>query len=280
MKRAEDVRKEVSESYSRAVGNEAPGHSCCCSAPPSGVAAELAGYSREELEALPRDAVTNSFGCGNPLALSAIREGDTVVDLGSGAGIDILIAGRRVGPRGKVIGIDMTSAMLERARRNIELSGFRNVEVRQGLIEDLPVDSGTVDLVISNCVINLSPEKPRVFSEIARVLKPGGRFSISDLVAEGIPDWVKEFGALYSSCISGAIPEEEYLGGLRAAGLADVAVQERLVYGSETLGPLVDSELSASSCCGSGAVPKDRLEEVSSSLEGKVASIRVVGRKP
>lgn len=280
MKRAEEVRKEVSESYARAVEREPREGRSCCSGPSKGVTAISAGYSPEDIESLPADAVANSFGCGNPVALSEIREGDTVVDLGSGAGIDILIAGRRVGPRGRVIGIDMTSAMVERARQNIGLAGLANVEVRQGLIEELPVESGTVDLVISNCVINLSPEKPRVFAEISRILKPGGRFSISDLVADGIPAWIREFGSLYSSCISGAIPEAEYLDGLRKAGLEDVAVKDRLVYGRESLEPLVDSELAATACCSTGTVPAGKLEEVAAALEGRVASIRATGRKP
>jgi arsenite methyltransferase len=280
MKRADEVRSEVSGIYTRAVEREKPAGCGCCSRPSKGVATMLAGYSQEELDTLPDDAVSNSFGCGNPLALAGIREGDTVVDLGSGAGIDLLLAGRRVGPGGRVIGIDMTPAMIERAKLNIERSGLSNVEVRQGLIEDLPVESGTVDLVVSNCVINLSPEKSKVFGEISRVLRPGGRFSISDIVADSIPAWILEYGALYSSCISGAVSEAEYLDGLRKAGLEEVSVVARVVYDRDSLGPLLGSELSGTSCCGSDSVPADRLEEVAAALEGRIASIKAVGRKP
>lgn len=280
MTRPIDVRKTVSETYARAVEQPASSGCCCAGPAPQGVAAALAGYSREALAALPADAVQNSFGCGNPVALGEIREGETVLDLGSGAGIDLLLAAKLVGPRGRVIGVDMTAPMLERARANAAAAGLTNVDVREGIIEELPVDSDTVDLVISNCVINLSPEKPRVFAEIHRVLKPGGRFSISDIVAEPMPDWVVALGQLYSACISGAIPEPDYLAGLRAAGLSDVAVRDRLVYDPVQLLALLDSELGGSCCGGSAPLSKGQLARVTTALAGKVASVRVVGRKP
>ena len=170
MNQSDKIRKEVSKNYTRAV-EQNPGkeHSCCSSPVQQGITSMLAGYSRESLAALPADAVANSFGCGNPVALGAIREGDIVLDLGSGAGIDILLAAKLTGPAGKVIGVDMTPTMIERARANAAAAGLPNVEVREGIIEELPVDSDSIDLVISNCVINLSPEKRRVFSEIYRV---------------------------------------------------------------------------------------------------------------
>jgi SAM-dependent methyltransferase len=281
MNRPEDIRKTVSKSYARAVKQSPTATRSCCSGPAApGIAATLAGYSREALAILPDDAVRNSFGCGNPVALAEIRAGDTVLDLGSGAGIDLLLAAKLAGPTGKVIGVDMTSAMIERARANAAAAGLGNVEVLEGLIEDLPVDSESVDLLISNCVINLSPEKKRVFAEIHRVLRTDGRFSISDIVAEPMPRWVQELGLLYSACISGAIPEAEYLAGLREAGLVEVAVRDRLVYDSSELGALLDSELAGSCCCGSPALPKEQVTRVAQALAGKVASIRVVGRKP
>jgi SAM-dependent methyltransferase len=279
--RPDDIRKEVSRSYARAVEQTGAGASCCCSGPaPESLLASLAGYSREELAALPADAVASSFGCGNPVALGEIREGDTVLDLGSGAGIDLLLAARLVGPRGKVIGVDMTEAMIERARANAQAAGLTNVEVREGIIEDLPVESGSIDLVISNCVINLSPEKKRVFAELHRVLKVGGRFSISDIVAESMPAWITEISMAYSACISGAIPEAEYLAGLRDAGLVDVAVRDRLTYDRDQLGGLLGSDEGGSCCCGPGGVPTETLLRMASELAGKVSSIRVVGRKP
>jgi SAM-dependent methyltransferase len=241
---------------------------------------EMAGYSREALAALPPDAVASSFGCGNPVALAAIREGDTVLDLGSGAGIDLLLAARMAGPNGRVIGVDMTPAMIERARANAEKAGLKNVEVRHGIIEDMPVESGTVDLVISNCVINLSPEKERVFAELYRVLKPGGRISISDMVAENLSDDVRAMSVMYSACIGGAIPEADYVAGLRNAGLVDVAVADRLVYSAAQLSSVLGSVDGAPCCGGSAAFPVDRLEKVLASVEGNIASLRFVGRKP
>lgn len=280
MSRPEDVRKTVSETYARAVQRPAAS-GCCCGGPsPQGIAASLAGYDRETLAALPPDAVRNSFGCGNPVALAEIREGEIVLDLGSGAGIDLLLAAKLVGPRGRVIGVDMTPAMLERARANAAAAGLANVDVRAGFIEQLPVESDSVDLVISNCVINLSPEKPRVFGEIHRVLRPGGRFSISDIVAEPMPDWVVEIAELYSACISGAIPERDYVAGLRAAGLVDVEVRDRLVYERDALRALLDSELAGSCCCGSSGLSPAEIDRVTDALAGRVASVRVAGRKP
>jgi len=174
----QDIRRNVSAAYAQALSGPTASSCCggtdaCCS-----TTAGLAGYASESLGEIPRDAVENSFGCGDPLAFTEVEPGQTVVDLGSGAGIDILLAARRVGPDGHVIGIDMTDEMIERAQQNIDDSGLGNVEVRKGLIENLPIDDHSVDWVISNCVINLSPEKPKVFAEIARVLKPGGRMII------------------------------------------------------------------------------------------------------
>jgi len=239
-----EVRKMVSETYARAVSN--PGTGCCggssCGTQ-KGVLAKLAGYDSQELAALPDEAVINSFGCGNPLAFSEVQPGDVVLDLGSGAGIDLIIAAKKVGPTGRVIGVDMTDAMIDKARANIAAAGMKNVEIRKGLIEEMPVESASVDWVISNCVINLSPDKPRVFAEIARVLRPGGHMRVSDIVVHDLPEAVRKSAALYSSCIAGAISEDEYLAGLKNAGLVDVAVRERQVYESLQIEALVGSEL-------------------------------------
>ncbi len=240
----------------------------------------LAGYSDDDVAGLPEDAVANSFGCGNPLAFSQVREGDVVLDLGSGAGIDLLLAAKKVGPTGRVIGVDMTDAMIERARANIAEAGATNVEVRKGIIEELPVETGSVDWVISNCVINLSPEKDKVFAEIARVLKPGGRFLISDIVVEDFPAILRKSVTLYSACVGGAISETEYQDGLRQAGLEDVNVHARTVYDAATLKGLVEEELVDHSllvdvlnCCGiTGSLAKY--------FEGKVWSAKFQGGKP
>ena len=169
-----------------------------------------------------------SFGCGDPLALADVRPGQTVLDLGSGAGHDLLLAADAVGPTGRVIGVDMTDAMLEAARRHC--AGRPNIELRKGFIESLPVDDASVDWVISNCVINLSPGKERVYREIRRVLKPDGRFSISDIVGRNLPASLKADQAAWNACVAGAIPEEEYVAGLRSAGLIDVEVADRRPY--------------------------------------------------
>jgi arsenite methyltransferase len=277
------IRQSVSRDYARAV--ETPKGSCCGGgAAPKGVVAKLAGYSDAELLALPPEAVVNSFGCGNPLAFSLVQPGQVVLDLGSGAGIDLLLAARKVGPTGRVIGVDITDEMIAKARENVAAAGLVNVEVRKGIIEELPVEPASVDHVISNCVINLSPEKPRVFAEIARVLKPGGTMLVSDIVARDLPPELREDRRLYSSCLGGAIPEEEYLAGLRAAGLVDVEVRDRLVYDAGQIEAFVASELETATggggCCGGGGGTRTALARLlSRELEGKVASVKVFGRK-
>jgi len=262
------IHEQVADAYTEAVTT--PGTCCCGGGNPKGVLAKVAGYDAEELATLPENAVDNSFGCGNPLAFSDVETGQAVLDLGSGAGIDVILAAKRVGSTGRVIGVDMTDAMIERGRANIEAAGLANVDLRKGMIEELPVDGNSVDWVISNCVINLSPDKPRVFAEIARVLKPGGRMRVSDLVVEDLPDAVRENRRLYGSCISGAISEKEYVAGLRAAGLIDVEVRERITYDVEHLRGLVLSEADMGS----------ELEAMVESLAGKVHSAIFVARKP
>ncbi len=281
MKTHDQVRQSVNQAYARAVtDNEG-----CCGAGggPCTTTAALAGYASETLEGIPSDAVSNSFGCGNPLALAEVEAGSTVLDLGSGAGIDILLAARHVGPGGRVIGVDMTDEMLDRARRNIAESGLTNVEVRKGIIEDLPVESGTVDWVISNCVINLSPEKDRVFAEITRALKPGGRMLVSDIVVEELPDELRANEALYHGCIGGAISESSYLDGLRRAGLEDVEVRHRFVYDAVQLEYLLGKGLhgdDGGSCCGVGPDDAADAHVVAGTLAGKIWSVQVFARKP
>jgi SAM-dependent methyltransferase len=290
MKSNDTIREQVARDYARAVSAPpappAPASTGCCGPPePTGVAAKRAGYEAEALRSLPADAVANSFGCGNPVAFADLREGQVVLDLGSGAGIDILLAAKKVGPRGRAIGIDMTDEMIARAEENIRASGLANVEVRKGIIEQLPVESASVDWVISNCVINLSPEKQRVFAEIARVLKPGGRISISDIVVEDLPEWVEHDPRLYSACVAGAISEEEYVQGLREAGLTDVLVTARLVYNSEQIQAFLTSELvvdvgDACACGCGGSADAPLAEDISEDVAGRVWSARIEARKP
>lgn len=277
----ETVRSTVSEVYAKAVTKKSA-QSCCSAPEQKGMAVKLAGYEQNELNALPAEAVINSFGCGNPLAYSEVAEGDVVLDLGSGAGIDLLIAAKKVGPTGRVIGVDMTDEMIAKAHENITAAGFTNVEVRKGIIEDMPVESSSVDWVISNCVINLSPEKPKVFAEIARVLKPGGRMLVSDIVVDELPDWMRENNSLYCSCVGGAISEADYIGGLERAGLEDVEIRGRLVYETSQIKGFLLSELNElekSAAEKIAALAPESVQEMAEAVTGKIASLLIFARR-
>jgi len=284
----EKIRKSVSEAYAKAISAATP--SCCkkarsCCSPDTSTTssvAELIKYDKAEIQSQPA-AAASSFGCGNPLAFSGVREGDTVLDLGSGAGFDLLLASDKVGIKGRVIGVDMTDAMIARARQNIKAAGAANVEVRKGLIEDLPMESSSVDWVISNCVINLSPEKSKVFKEIHRVLKPGGRMSISDIVAEQLPDEIRNNNGLYNSCVAGAISEEEYLAGLADAGLYNIQVQERLIFEAAQIKAAFDDNETGLSQFFHELPEPERQEAIGrliSQAAGKVWSAKFTAQKP
>ncbi len=280
---ADQVRSGVAAEYAR----KAAGAGCG-----DRTTAGQAGYRAADLEGVPDDVVAGSFGCGDPVAMADLQPGETVVDLGSGGGLDLILAARRVGPAGRAIGVDLTRAMVERARRNLERAGLAQAEVRRGTIEDLPVASGSVDRVISNCVVNLSPEKPRVFAEVARVLRPGGRMVISDIVVDrsGVPGWLRALASWLSPAAAGALDEAKYLETVRAAGLVDVEVLARLVYDRATLDALLRDELlgaEASTCPVSRTVSRLRalglsplLARAARALDGKVASIKVAARRP
>ncbi len=234
-----DPRAVVREKY----GAVAEGGSCgcgCCAAPADDASAlESLGYTAEQRAAIPEGADLG-LGCGNPLAHAELRPGETVLDLGSGAGIDCFLAAREVGPSGRVIGVDMTPAMLERARANRARVDAVNVEFRLGEIENLPVADASVDAIISNCVVNLSPEKPRVFREALRVLKPGGRLIVSDLVlTRPLGDELRRNVDLYVGCVAGAAQKDEYVRLIREAGFGDVRIVEERGYsvGLENLPP-------------------------------------------
>lgn len=258
----------------------ARGQASACGAAVEDVARSI-GYSEEEL-ALAGDA-NLGLGCGNPLALTEIKQGMTVLDLGSGAGFDAFLAWNRVGPTGHVIGVDMTDDMLARARQNAEKRGATNVEFRKGMIEDLPVESGTVDYVISNCVINLSPDKPAVFREIARVLKPGGHFAVSDIVLlKTLPEALVRDISAYVGCISGASLLTDYLGTALAAGLRDLSIP-RIAHGPELVKILAPgSECNGGSCCCGSTISAASLKNPDALIRATaeaVASIKLHGRR-
>jgi SAM-dependent methyltransferase len=232
-----DIKEVVRGRYAEAARNvRAPG-SCC--GPASGDSAALANlspitanlYAADETGSLPEEAVLASLGCGNPTALAELKEGETVLDLGSGGGIDVLLSARRVGPSGKAYGLDMTDDMLALARENQAKSGARNVEFLKGEIEHIPLPDNSVDVIISNCVINLSADKDRVLAEAFRVLKPGGRFAVSDVVTRGaVPEQIRRDMLLWVGCIAGALEEKEYRIKLAAAGFEAIGVEPTRVY--------------------------------------------------
>jgi len=225
--RQDDIRHSVREGYAKVAQGSGsccgPSRGCCGSSTPQSVSRAV-GYSDEELATLP-DGADLGLGCGNPLALASLRPGETVLDLGSGAGIDCFLAAGKVGPTGQVIGVDMTPEMIEKARVNLEKVGATNVQFLLGEIEHLPVSDNSVDVVISNCVINLSPDKPQVFRDAFRVLRPGGRLMVSDIVLDSpLPEGLLDSAAAYVGCISGANLKADYLRMIAAAGFSNVIV--------------------------------------------------------
>ncbi len=231
MEKKKDIKKQVKESYGKiAATNGSCGCSCsgsCCGDSPSAQeASQKLGYNAEDLAAIPQDA-NLGLGCGNPTAFASLQKGETVLDLGSGAGIDCFLAARKVGEKGRVIGVDMTPEMIGKAQKNAEKGNYRNVEFRLGEIEHLPVDDNSVDVVISNCVINLSPDKEQVFQEIFRVLKPGGRIMVSDMVLlKELSADLKNSVEAHVACIAGAVLKKEYLGMIRASGFSKVQIAD------------------------------------------------------
>lgn len=231
----QDIRSEVKKRYGKIAATQNPCgcSSSCCG---SGSAAEaerissILGYKEDEMSSIPEGA-NLGLGCGTPLTFSEIREGEKVLDLGSGAGFDAFLAAQRVGKGGFVYGVDMTDEMLEKATANAKKGGFENVSFLKGFIEELPLDDGIVDLVISNCVINLSPDKQRVFQESFRILKSGGRIAVSDIVLKNnLPDVLMKSMDLYSACVTGANLKSEYLEMIKKAGFRDITVLKETVF--------------------------------------------------
>lgn len=231
----QDIQERVRERYGaiaeRHLAGATPvsccggGSSCCSDGDATDVSGALTMYSPQEIRDLPPEIVGATLGCGNPMAIASLKAGETVLDLGSGAGLDCFLAARQVGPMGHVIGLDMTDSMLELARRNRVKVGLENVEFRKGQIEQMPIADASVDVIISNCVINLSADKDAVFREAYRVLRPGGRFAVSDVVTRGVvPDEFRKALDLWAGCLSGALDESDYVGRLRNAGFTDIQV--------------------------------------------------------
>jgi arsenite methyltransferase len=237
------------------------GSSCCSN--PSGIDLTGGSYTPDELAHLPADAWLASLGCGNPTALAEISEGDVVLDLGSGGGIDVLLSAKRVGPSGKAYGLDMTDEMLSLARQNQQKSGITNAEFLKGDIEQIPLPDNHVDVVISNCVINLAVDKDKALREAFRVLKPGGRFAVSDIVFLGdkslVPEHLMKEVEQWASCLSGALAEEEYRSKLKGAGFTDISIQVTQVY----------DETSLKQWAGVSSWPKDGVQVVSAFVRAR-----------
>ncbi len=248
----EQVKEHMKEHVRRryAAAAKAVESAGCCGSSTPGIGGEL--YSNNDRQGLPTEAVQASLGCGVPTAMVDLVPGETVLDLGSGGGIDVLLSAKRVGPTGKVYGLDMTDEMLAMARQNQAKAGATNVEFLKGEIEAIPLPDASVDLIISNCVINLSADKGKVFREAFRVLKPGGRFAVSDMAFQGdlsaIPTWLRRSIDAWCECVSGALEEREYLAGLREAGFIGESLEVTQVYA----GRLADE--AGQSCCGGDAV--------------------------
>lgn len=271
----ETIRKNVREGYARVAQQQhsccGPTTSCCGSANIAETIARKIGYSDEDLTAAPEGA-NLGLGCGNPVAMASLQVGETVLDLGSGPGFDCLLAARRVGETGRVIGVDMTPEMLTRARENARKGRYKNVEFRLGEIEHLPVADNSVDVIISNCVINLSPDKPQVFREAFRVLKQNGRLMISDMVIlKPLPEVIQQSVAAYVGCVSGAMRKEEYMTVVETAGFRDVKIVKET---SVTLDCL-QNDPGARAIIADRKISRQTLKEV----EGSLASIQITGVK-
>ncbi|MEE9520154.1 MAG: arsenite methyltransferase [Dehalococcoidales bacterium] len=270
-----EIKKKVREGYAEIAKKE---RSCCAPTSSCG-SADLAqtvskniGYTDEELGSVPEGA-NLGLGCGNPVALASLAEGETVLDLGSGAGFDCFLAANRVGKTGRVIGVDMTPEMIEKARANAQKSDYQNVEFRLGEIENIPAADNSVDVVISNCVINLSPDKGRVFQEMFRVLKPGGRLMVSDIVLlKELPDFIKDSIAAYVGCISGALMKDDYIEAIGKAGFQKVKIIDEAPFPIDCIA----NDPTAKAIIKEMNIPPDEIKDITNS----VLSIKVQGIKP
>ncbi len=271
----DDIKKAVREHYAAAITQNT---GCCCGPklqnldPNAPTFAELAGYSDAETAGLP-DGVT-TFGCGNPVNFMEVAPGQTILDLGSGAGLDLILASKKVGPTGRVIGLDMTPEMIATCRKNLAAAGITNAEVVQGEMEHMPIPDASVDWIMSNCVINLSPDKARVLAEAYRVLKPGGRVMISDIVTNNLPEEHRGDISAWVGCLAGAPEEADYLRLMREAGFEDVRIIEKSTYDEVSLATLANDP------CGCGAADRSIDGSIVQKYAGRVASAKITARKP
>jgi arsenite methyltransferase len=271
----EDIREVVKQRYGQAVKAAIQGEKpLCCGSSATGmggtdpITRDL--YDTDQTSGLPAEALRASFGCGNPTALAELQQGETVLDLGSGGGIDVLLSAKRVGPSGKAYGLDITDEMLELAEKNRAKAGATNVEFLRGTIESIPLPDNTVDVIISNCVINLSADKDKVLREAFRVLRPGGRIAVSDMVLRReLPQAVQKSLNLWTGCVAGALVDSDYIDKLRKAGFHDVSIEPTRIYNKEDV-----EEMASSSCCGGD------LGDTLAALEGAVMSAFIRARKP
>ncbi|MFZ1763203.1 MAG: arsenite methyltransferase [Nitrospira sp.] len=268
---AQAIRELVKEKYGEAAARAKSGGSSCCGASPAlmnvdPITSNL--YSDQERQGLPADAVAASLGCGNPTALAELHAGETVLDLGSGGGIDVLLSAKRVGPAGKAYGLDMTEQMLALARENQRAAGVENVEFLKGEIEHIPLPDRSVDVIISNCVVNLSGEKERVLAEAFRVLRPGGRLALSDIVVRGaIPSEIRRNLELWAGCVAGALEETEYRDMLARAGFVEIGIEPTRIYQADDVKELlVGTDLSS--------------DLLVAQVEGKFMSAFIRAKKP
>jgi arsenite methyltransferase len=270
-----EIKRAVREGYA-SIAKQATSYyaarSCCgCAQAPEEISKRM-GYTDEEINAVPPES-NLGLGCGNPVAMALLNEGETVLDMGAGAGFDCFLASAKVGPKGKVIGVDMTSEMVEKARTNARKAGYTNIDFRQGDLENMPVADNFVDVVISNCVINLVPNKRMVFREAFRVLKPGGRLAVSDVVLrKELPSFVKQSTKAYIGCLAGAIMKEEYLGIIESVGFNNVEVIEETAFPIESL-------LCETSAPVAMEMPKISPEDIRDAADS-VSSIKVKAIKP
>ncbi len=270
---SQEIKKAVREGYARVASQ---GSSCCssvcCGTTKPKETSKKVGYTEEELQAVPSGS-NLGLGCGNPIALASIKAGETVLDLGSGAGFDCFLASNKVGPDGKVIGVDMTPEMVAKAKANASKGGYKNVEFRYGEIEKLPVEDNTIDVIISNCVINLVPDKEKAFKEAFRVLKPGGRLMVSDIVLlKELPEFIKDSIEAYVGCVSGAVMKENYLNSIRSAGFQDVRIIDETVFPLDC----VSNDPIGQSILESLKISSEQLKKV----ENTIASVKVSSIKP